>query len=744
MKSNRKYFKTIIFVAFISMIFSIVSPSFNAFAYTTNNGALLINAKFEDGPIVRDDMVKELLIDYKILDLKKLSSGDKLVIQLPSIFSKIKPNYRKEHFSNYEINGNTLTFTFNDNAADSGVQGTLDLILETSRDSNVRKQTYPIYINAPGNSKVLYLNGEPSSHENPQTTGISPIMYKRNGLKFDGNRIGVILDGTQIPYYVEINRLSVKDESPINTPLMATKFVDNIPEGMELNINSVSIVKRTCLGYYGQGNAKYETKDVTKDLLKDNSLTVTSKQISLNLYNIGAYDNYGIYYKTFVTKNKKLYKNTAKFSYYNTNTGKPDSVTSESDARLTSTSTALNVHKKVDQEKINNNPNNQKIKYTIYFDPAGTFDSNVVRISDKFDSRLTDIKIYNVTKQFTTEIKDEFDEKSKKTVKVLYARNDKGIINEQNPAYIVIEASMKNVKPGETIFNTAKVNEIDTNTVHTKKSPEVKILKIDKNDTSKTPTCIGGAIFKLTSKDGKPVKDIYKKNQSIITSLSNKELTIELPYGDYTLTEIKPPEGYKLDQPPINFTVNDDTETLQIIAKDSMLPSTCNLNINKVNENGTPLLGAEFNLFKASDLNHPLKFTNLNSKNIYQLNNSGFSSMSPIGSDASLSINKLPYGNYVLKESKAPNGYLLSDDIYITINSKESFYTIGNNGKKVSLNKDSKTSSYTISVKDKPRIILPETGGNGPFRFYLIGTTSLVSVLILLSTNKLILRKKEN
>lgn len=746
MNSNKKCLRIIVFLAFISMLISLISPSFNTFATTKtsiqNNGAVSLTAKFTDGNTIRDGMVKTLEINYDILNVNKLNEGDKLVVDLPDIFSNITPKYSRNHFSDCEISGHTLTLTFNKHASSSGLKGYLSLLLQTSND--IKDQKYPVIINTPGYSQTIYLNGE-ARHDSGSAGTQSPVMYKGNFLNQDGNYIGVITDSTNIPYYVEINRPGHDPQGNItNRDLYNSVFVDNMPKGMRLNESSVTITKNTWNGRFDYRDAPiFTSEDVTQELLNSKKLIKTPYSLTLNIGFVYWYESYSIRYSTFVVSKEDKYSNTANFSYSDPYTHKKINTISTSDARLSSDAGALNVTKTVDKNKVTDSDKDQTIKYTIKFDSDGSFDKGVASITDTLDPRLSDIKIVNVTNQFTTYFSNEIDKKTGKKLMTLHASNDNGPINSQNPAYITIQASMKNVNPGEEVKNTAYVNGNPTNEVSTKKNPEVKILKIDKNDTKKNPTSIGGAVFKLTTKDGKSVKDVYGRDQSTITSLSNKALTLELPYGSYILTEIKAPEGYKLDQKPINFTVDDNTRTLQIIAKDTLLPQTFNLNIKKIDDNGNPLLGAKFNLYKESDIKNPLKFINQKSTNIYDLNNFGIENLNPIGKDASLSINKLPYGNYILKEVKSPNGYLLSDNIYITIDPKESFYTIGKDGVKVNLTKDSKTNSYTISVVNKHQIILPETGGNGTYNFYLIGSVLLLISIMLISSSKLISIKKD-
>lgn len=299
---------------------------------------------------------------------------------------------------------------------------------------------------------------------------------------------------------------------------------------------------------------------------------------------------------------------------------------------------------------------------------------------------------------------------------------------------------MKDVSPGDEVKNIAYINGNPTNEVSTKKNPLVEIIKVSKDDAELN--LLEGAVFKLTTKDGKAVKDVYNQGVKTFTSSSEGPIRFELPNGDYKLEEIKAPKGYKLDPTPIEFTINDESKIVKIVAKDEPLPTTCNLVINKVNEKGDYILGAKFELFEESNPKKHLNFTS--QKNIYELDPDGSGDLIPLEKKAFFKINNLPYGNYILKEVQAPKGYKLSDDIYITLNSEESFYRVGKEGEKIILNKNTETNTYDISVKNIPRIILPETGGSGTFKFSFIGITLLAGVLSLLVTTEFILKERKN
>ena len=137
-------------------------------------------------------------------------------------------------------------------------------------------------------------------------------------------------------------------------------------------------------------------------------------------------------------------------------------------SKLSKDAGALNVYKYVDKTKVTNNPNDQKIKYDIKFDSYGYFFKDTLNIIDKLDPRLSDIKI-TATDQFIT----DFDENTKELV----IKNSNGDIDAKKPAYITIEASMKNVGPGEVVKNIAYVNGNPTNEVSTRKNPIVEFIQ---------------------------------------------------------------------------------------------------------------------------------------------------------------------------------------------------------------------------------------------------------------------------
>ncbi len=724
MKNSKNYNIFTLWSIIISMILIMITPGSIALGEESksiqNDGAVEITSATFESNTVAKDISNNLRIDYKILNKDKLKNGDKIIITLPDVFKDIEPKYPKEHFKDFDIKDGVVTLTFNENV-EKAVTGYL--IIRFVGNSNIRNGvSYPVSIYLNGKPTTIYITGE--ENNNASSGGQYPLMYKNAYLPIaatdNGNGkeyYGEIVDRNKpIKYCVEINVGDGRNPST-RSYLRNANFVDNIPKGMALDVNSITIKK---VGYYDTNAI-----DVTKDFWESNRIKANTKHLEIVFGDIN-YEHYSITYETRVISTESGYLNDANL-YYDGN----KDISSKHYSKLSKDAGALNVYKYVDKEKVKNDPSDQIIKYEIKFDSYGYFLKDTLNIVDKLDSRLTDIKI-NATEQFTIDFN--------KNTKELVVKNSNDNIDAKKPAYITIEASMKDVSPGDEVKNIAYINGNPTNEVSTKKNPLVEIIKVSKEDSKLN--LLEGAVFKLTTKDGKTVKDVYNQEVKKFTSSSEVPIRFELPNGDYKLEEIKAPKGYKLDKNPIEFTVNDESKIVKVVAKDEPLPTTCNLIINKINEKEIPILGAKFKLFEQSNAKKYLKFSS--QKNSYELDLNGFEELTPLGKNASFKINNLPYGNYILKEVQAPNGYKLSDDIYITLNSEESFYSVGKEGEKIILNKNTETDTYDISVKNIPRIILPETGGSGTFKFLFIGITLIAGVLSLLVTTEFILRERKN
>ncbi|MHC9378430.1 MSCRAMM family protein, partial [Clostridium perfringens] len=224
---------------------------------------------------------------------------------------------------------------------------------------------------------------------------------------------------------------------------------------------------------------------------------------------------------------------------------------------------------------------------------------------------------------------------------------------------------------------------------------------------SKNGNLLEGAVFNLQDQQGNDIRT------NLISDENGQIILNDLAPGDYQFVETKAPEGYELDATPVKFTIVVAQKEAVKVEKTNILAAT-NLKISKIDSNTkNPLNGSEFEIYSQNDTSNPLKFITTGSSDQYEVNIIGESTLMANGVDSSFTINKLGYGDYILKEIKAPSGYKLGKDIYIHLDKINSYYKIGSDGEKIDLNKDESLNLYNINVENEKGIVLPETGGNG-------------------------------
>ena len=164
---------------------------------------------------------------------------------------------------------------------------------------------------------------------------------------------------------------------------------------------------------------------------------------------------------------------------------------------------------------------------------------------------------------------------------------------------------------------------------------------------------VGGAVIGLF----KESTTIFNYDEAIATAKTEDstgyfEFT-EVDYGTYLVCEIEAPEGYVLDQTPYKVVVSKsgveypDGGTMLMIDNKAL---TGGISGMKIDENGAALAGATIGLFYSNDLITPFETTTS-------------------GANGAFSFKNVPYGNYVVKEIKAPEGYVLTDESFpVTIN----------------------------------------------------------------------------
>ena len=148
----------------------------------------------------------------------------------------------------------------------------------------------------------------------------------------------------------------------------------------------------------------------------------------------------------------------------------------------------------------------------------------------------------------------------------------------------------------------------------------------------------------------------------------------------------------------VQTVLRDEDPTVELISGAHWIK----VDLKKTSEDGTPLRGANFTLYKMEG----------NTSVEYKMNHAG--DPDEKGSSA-ISLGEktltLPAGTYLLKETKAPRGYLITDD------AKTITFTVDGHG--VSLNGENKLASIetkddqtpVIVIKNQAGTRLPSTGG---------------------------------
>jgi len=149
---------------------------------------------------------------------------------------------------------------------------------------------------------------------------------------------------------------------------------------------------------------------------------------------------------------------------------------------------------------------------------------------------------------------------------------------------------------------------------------------------------LAGVEFALLKEDG----------STLMTAVSNELglVTFEkIPYGSYTIVETAPPTGFLKSDTSIQLTVDGSfVNPAELIATVENCPNE--IILKKVDTEGNPLAGAAFALL-----------------NVY-----GEQIMTAVSdADGIARFVKIPYGQYTLSETQAPDGFSPMEDITLTV-----------------------------------------------------------------------------
>ena len=177
---------------------------------------------------------------------------------------------------------------------------------------------------------------------------------------------------------------------------------------------------------------------------------------------------------------------------------------------------------------------------------------------------------------------------------------------------------------------TEKETDVTYKAYNTRKAGTIRLFKLDENGVP-----VAGGVYALMNAD-KEVIDEYTTNQDGYVYIENLE------WGTYYIKETKAPNGYKLDETEYEVVVDAKHITIDVKSVDETKKGSVVL--TKYDEIGKNTLeGAVFSLYK----------------------NDGTVVKEGLTTDADgkVQVDGLEWGSYYFKETKAPQGYGLSDEV---------------------------------------------------------------------------------
>lgn len=204
---------------------------------------------------------------------------------------------------------------------------------------------------------------------------------------------------------------------------------------------------------------------------------------------------------------------------------------------------------------------------------------------------------------------------------------------------------------GKTLTFTVENKEVKGN---------VQLLKVDGENPDKK---LEGAVFVLQDSKGKKISE-HKSDKNGLIEVK------DLSFGAYSFVEKQAPTGYVLTKESIPFSISEQGKTIMLTAKNKHI--TGELEISKVDiaDGNNKLPNAEFTIF----------------------NEQGTEVTKGKTDENGIAKFKLPYGKYTYKETLAPDGYLLNEEIF-----------------PFEIKEDGQIIKHTVKDQKKPTPPTPET-----------------------------------
>lgn len=189
----------------------------------------------------------------------------------------------------------------------------------------------------------------------------------------------------------------------------------------------------------------------------------------------------------------------------------------------------------------------------------------------------------------------------------------------------------------EITIGTGKEHEDQNDSVTVKNDKELANIIVKKVDDSATPVPLKGVKFTLYNSDN----TVFKRDNNDYVVETNSEgiaMFSDLPFGDYVVKETQGLPGYKIINEDTNVTLNtlgnkNITVINEVIKADVVITKTDDNTVSPL-----VLKDAEFNLLDE----HGTLITKGKTDEL-----------------GKLTFSDIPYGKYIIRETKAPDGYVI-------------------------------------------------------------------------------------
>ena len=315
----------------------------------------------------------------------------------------------------------------------------------------------------------------------------------------------------------------------------------------------------------------------------------------------------------------------------------------------------------------------------LTYKETGTYHYRVKEVEENLPGVQYDSAVYDIS----VEVLQDTTAKEKLTTHVTITKSELGSGDSRTTSSPVESISFKNTFSGSvTLKKTGRKNVI-----------------------------LPGAEFQLYQLDANGQGQLYPdtNTNTVYTTDAWGTITVmNLPAGSYYFVEKKAPEGYEITkdengkpkQYPFEISAEKDQAgkdqvhvTLDPIVNE---PSKKNVIFKKISldttEGTTSLAGAKFTLYEKEGEQETLVPNVLkeasDENGIFSVDNAS-----------------LPYGTYVLRETTAPSGYKLADEVLLTVNEEglDVKKMDGSATDQVKIDYNSDTDIYTVTVKDAPK-----------------------------------------